>query len=169
MRWLIYLILSLVMQVVAWIITPLLPFFSERRMGAWDNGNEQRLGFRLPLWLAWFDTPDNALDGDHNWLLGHCPVTYWSMVGWLYRNSLYGFKLSVLSAPIDKSLIVKQVIYVDWNAPGLQRISMGDYWQWHLVKRIGPLLLNLNFGWLLNDASQARALFMCSPRFRICR
>lgn len=167
MRWFIYLLASFVMQAVAWIITPALPLFAVQRFGAWDNAKEQRYGYRLPTWLAWFDTPDNALDGDYNWLKEHYPVSYWSMVGWLYRNSLYGFKWSVLSAPMDVAAREISGPSPTWLNPGFQRIRMGDYWQWHLVKTFGPVTINFNFGWLLNDGDQQRALFMFSPRFRI--
>lgn len=167
MRWFLYLLASLVMQVVALIITPILPLFARQRFGAWNNASEQRFGYRLPTWLSWFDTPDNALDGDYNWLKEHYPVSYWSMVGWLYRNSLYGFKWSVLSAPMDKEAREISGPSPTWINPGFQRITMGDYWQWHLVKLVGPVTINFNFGWLLNDGDQPRALFMFSPRFRI--
>ena len=166
MRWTLYLLASLVMQVVAWIITSILPLFAVQRMGAWDNAREQRMGYRLPLWLSWFDTPDNALDGDYNWLKNHYPVSYWSMVGWLYRNSLYGYKWSVLAAPMDKDARDISGTSPTWKTTGFQRIRMGKYWQWHMVKVIGPVTINFNFGWLLNDVDQERALFMFSPRVR---
>lgn len=170
MRWTLYLLVSFIMQIVAWIITPLLPLFAVQRMGAWDNAREQRMGYRLPLWLSWFDTPDNALCGDWNFIHSNFPCSYMSKVKWLYRNSLYGFKWSVLSAPMDASARVKTGQQaVGWKNPGFQRIRMGDYWQWHLVKVIGPFIVNLNFGWLLNDGDAPRALFMFSPRIRITK
>lgn len=168
MRYLAYLLVSFVMQVVAWIITPVLPLFAVRREGPMDNANAYGVGSRLPKWLAWFDTPDNPLDGDSNWFRNHPETTHWDMVGWLYRNSLYGFKWSVLSAPMDAVARVKTGQQaVGWLNPGFQRITMNGYWQWHLVKRIGPVTINFNFGWLLNDGGQPRALFMFSPRMRI--
>lgn len=167
MRWPLYLLASFVMQIVAWIITPLLPLFARQRFGAWDNASEQRFGYRLPDWLSWFQTPDNALDGDYNWLKEHYPVSYWSMVLWLYRNSLFGFKWSVLSAPMSRDDREISGPSPTWKTPGFQRIRMNGYWQWHLVKTFGPLTINFNFGWLLNDGDQPRALFMFSPRVRI--
>lgn len=167
LRYLTYLLVLFAMQVLAWIVTPVLPLFARQRFGAWNNASEQRFGYRLPDWLAWFDTPDNALDGDYNWLKDHYPVSYLSMVGWLYRNSLYGFKWSVLSAPMDAAARVKTGQQaVGWLNPGFQRVAMNGYWQWHLVKQIGPVTINWNFGWLLNDGDQPRALFMFSPRVR---
>lgn len=166
MRWPLYLFAAFVMQVLAWIITPILPLFAVLRDGPWDNNSMTAMGHRLPRWLSWFDTPDNALEGDANWRTRN-GIGYWSMVGWLYRNSLYGFKWSALSAPMDAAARVKTGQQaVGWLNPGFQRIRMGKYWQWHLVKRLGPVTINFNFGWLLNDGDQPRALFMFSPRFR---
>lgn len=168
MRWPLYLLASFIMQVVAWIITPLLPLFKVSRVGPFDNNSQTKDAWRLPLWLSWFDTPDNGLCGDWNFIHKHFPCTHWSMVGWLYRNSLYGFKWSVLSAPMDAPARVKTGQQaVGWLNPGFQRITMNDYWQWHLVKTFGPVTINLNFGWLLNDGDQPRALFMFSPRVRL--
>lgn len=167
MRYTLCLIASLLMQLVAWVITPILPLFAVKREGPMDNANSHGVGFRLPTWLAWFDTPDNPLDGDSNWFRNHPETTHWDMVGWLYRNSLYGFKWSVLSAPMVKTLRVIHGDSPTWSSPGFQRITMNGYWQWHLVKTFGLVTINFNFGWLLNDGDQPRALFMFSPRVRI--
>ena len=166
MRWTLYLLASLIMQVVAWIITPLLPLFAEYRYGPIDNNNAFANEPRLPNWLSWFMTVDNSLYGDNNWKSNHYYTKHWSMVAWLYRNSLYGFKWSVLSAPMNKDAREIHGESPTWKTPGFQRIKMGDYWQWHLVRSIGPFIVNLNFGWLLNDGDQERALFMFSPRLR---
>lgn len=165
-RWIVYLLLSLVMQFIAWIITPILPLFAVKREGPLDNANSTGMGTRLPVWLSWFDTPDNPLEGDGNWHRAHPNTTYADMVGWLYRNSLYGFKWSILSAPMIKDARVINGMSPTWKAPGTQYITMGDYWQWHTVRVIGPWVVNLNFGWLLNDGDQPKALFMFSPRWR---
>lgn len=166
MRYLTYLLASFLMQIVAWIITPLLPLFRENRFGPIDNANREGYEPRLPLWLSWFDTPDNCLYGDDNWYRKN-GGSYWSMVGWLYRNSLYGFKWSVLSSPMDKDARNISGESPTWTNPGFQCIRMGNYWQWHLVKVIGPFIVNFNFGWLLNDGDQKRALFMFSPRVKL--
>ena len=152
------------MQVMAYLITPLLPFFATDQWGFTDNRNAVSHEPRLPKWLSWFMTPDNSLYGDNNWKASHYYIRHWSMVAWLYRNSLYGFKWSVLSAPMDKDAREISGASPTWSNHGFQRIRMGDYWQWHLVKRIGPVTINFNFGWLLNDGDQPRALFMFSPR-----
>lgn len=168
MRWTIYLLVSFVMQLVALVITPLLPLFASPREGRSENGNVIAVGPRLPRWLAWFDTPDNDLYGDPKWRTSH-DGGHWSQVGWLYRNSLYQFKWSVLSAPIDRFKVMfdgDRLINRNNGHYGELRVKMGDYWQYKLVKPIGSTgyCWMLNFGWLLDDTSQDRALFMFSPR-----
>ena len=151
MRYIIYLIISLIMQVVAWVITPILPIFSVYRYGPLNNNNGYGMGWRLPKWLSWFDTPDNPLTGDERWKSKHWPPTHWSMVLWLYRNSLYGFKWTVLGAPM----------------PDIEN----KYWQWRYYSN----WIKLDFGWLLEPYKnnpdlyyeQPKALFQFSirPRF----
>ena len=53
--------ISLALQLVAWVVTPVLPLFKVPRKGWLDNGKFWNVGPRLPLCLAWFDTPDNSL------------------------------------------------------------------------------------------------------------
>lgn len=161
------------MQIVAWIITPILPLFARQRFGAWNNASEQRFGYRLPTWLAWFDTPDNALDGDYNWLKEHYPVSYWSMVGWLYRNSLYGFKWSVLAAPPSSSPVeITGNKLINYKGPvfGTMFCKSDQYWQWKAVKPLfKDYCMILNFGWLIEDGRTEPSLFMFSPRVKRVR
>ncbi|MEX5533441.1 DUF7338 family protein, partial [Pseudomonas syringae] len=71
MRWLLYFLAYLPLQLFAYAVTPLLPLFAVMRYGALDNANSYGMGLRLPEWLAWFDTPDNSLHGDDNWVANH--------------------------------------------------------------------------------------------------
>ena len=167
MYWL-ALLLSLVMQIIAWLVTPVLPLFREERFGLSYNGTAQRVAPRLPMWLAWFDTPDNDLLGDYRWMSEHTG-SYWSMVGWLYRNSLYGLKWTVLARD------VQQVRWVQGNPDiGYQGSRFGTLsirqpngaWQFKIVKPLFGKVFEGNFGWLLDDTSKQRALFMFSPRIK---
>lgn len=169
MRYAIYLLASLVMQVIAWIVTPLLPAFASPRLGRSDNSSVEAVGPRLPKWLAWFDTPDNDLDGDHNWRKANPEGSYLDHVRWLYRNSLYGFKWSVLSAKMDRFKILfdgDRSINYHTGKFGTLKVRMDGYWQWKRIAPIGKTgwCWMLNFGWLLDDLDQDRALFMFSPR-----
>lgn len=166
-RWLVYLGALFVMSVLAFFLTPLLPAFARPRLGPVDNNHGQAVEPRLPRWLAWFDTPDNSLLGDKNWKATH-DGGYWSQVAWLYRNSLYGFKWGPIAAPMGGQRIIHGDPDINRNNGhyGVLRITMGPYWQWKCVKPIGrsKRCWMINLGWMLNDASQARALFMFSPR-----
>ena len=171
MRYFLYLLLYIPVQIFAYLITPLLPLFAVYRNGKSDNASYYSFGYRLPTWLAWFDTPDNGLEGDHNWQYSHPMDTYWNQVAWLYRNSLYGFKWSVLAAPANNKvwLSISGPTNLDYHTKtyGTLRITRGDgYWQYKSVRPFLGRILILNMGWLLDDLSQERALFMCSPRLK---
>jgi hypothetical protein len=47
------------------------------------------------------------------------------------------------------------------------RIKRGDgYWQYKSVRPFLGRIIVLNMGWLLDDPSQEKALFMFSPRLK---
>ena len=128
---------------MVWLITPILPLFAVWKTGWCNNNLYQAESLRLPLWLSWFDTPDNSLFGDQRWEQEH-NGGYWSQVGWLYRNSLYGFKWTVLALPEGHP----------------------SAWQWHKKYYFKTFYLDLNFGWMLDNIENGRAMFMFSPRIK---
>ena len=150
MNYLAKLLVYLSLQLFTYILTPLLPSFAFLQYGYCNNYSCFYKEPRLPNWLSWFQTPDNSLLGDDNWKQTHTG-TYWDQVKWLYRNSLYGFKWTVLGAPMPD---------VD-----------NKYWQWRYYSD----WIKLDFGWLLepykNDPNlhfeQPKALFQFSIRPRI--
>lgn len=143
MRYILSLVVYLPIQVLTYLITPILPLFATTRVGTTNNNHSIGMGPRLPQWLSWFDTRDNSLLGDAEWDNNH-DGGYWSQVEWLYRNSLYGFKWTVLSLPEGHSAA----------------------WQWHKKPTFGKYYLDLNFGWMLDNIENGRAMFMFSPRIR---
>lgn len=172
MKYLSYLMLYFVMQLITYVLTPLLPMFAVRREGWCNNAQYKARDVRLPKWLAWFDTPDNCLDGDFGFQLSHRPG-YLSRVIWLYRNSLYGFKWTVLAADVqpfdrivdgDTSINYKTKTYGD-----LFILQENGAWQYKEVYPSGLFpgrIWVVNFGWLLDDVNQPKALFMFSPRLK---
>jgi hypothetical protein len=169
-RYLAYLLLYIPVQIFAYLITPVLPLFAVKRMGWTDNHSYQSVEWRLPLWMSWFDTPDNCLYGDNGWYASH-KAGYFSAVGWLYRNSLYGFKWSVLAAPANNKvcLTIEGPTNLNHHTKtfGVMRIKRGDgYWQYKSVRPFLGRIIVLNMGWLLDDPSQEKALFMFSPRLK---
>ena len=162
------------MTIIAFFITPFLPAFAVWRDGPIDNNNRTGKEFRLPLWLSWFDTPDNSLFGDNNWNMTH-DGGYLSQVAWLYRNSLYGFKWGFLSAPVDQPITYVGDPSINRNNGkcGVFKAQMGKYWEYKIVKKIyGNRGIMFDFGWLLNAyvsdphlvKTQPKALFQFSPR-----
>lgn len=143
MRYLLTLAAYLPVQVLTYIVTPVLPLFARDRVGALDNNNATGMGPRLPIWLSWFDTPDNSLKGDPRFRAEN-KEGYFSKIKWLYRNSLYGFKWTVLSLPEGHP----------------------SAWQWHRKFYFKTFYLDLNFGWMLDNIENGRAMFMFSPRIK---
>ncbi len=133
----------------------------------------------LPAWLWWFQTPDNPLDGDSGWRTEHRPFKLedagwkrWAnRTGWLWRNSMYGFKQSVLGVhrsfgdslevigdertsdkPIGHSGVVMRYI-----GNGGKRTSFQYYrvMQWGNTGRC----LRINIGWKLWDFTKQRQYY----------
>ena len=164
-RYLIYLILDMLMEVLAVLLAPILPLFASQ--DGW-----------LPKWLWWFQTPDNPLSGDAGWQQKHPNDTYWDRGQWVWRNRAYGFKWSVLAATVVPGAITYQgdpTIKNRENAKaGWLDVQMQPYWQCKRVWRIGQTTYCLmpNFGWLLDPyianpdlwKTQPKALYMFSPR-----
>lgn len=153
MRWLLYLLIYLCMQIIAWIITPILPLFTENREGWLNNRTLYASGLRLVKWLSWFDTPDNSIDGDANHLNKYILYpTYLRNLIWLYRNSLYGFKWTILGYPISGPTLPKGI------------------WQ----RRFEWWVFRFDFGWLIfpyienpdTYKDQPKALFQFSIRLK---
>lgn len=168
MRWTLYLLLSLVLQVLVWVITPALPLFAVRRLGFSDNASCLSTEPRLPLWLSWLDTPDNSLLGDSRWRAEHSGG-YWSMVGWLYRNSLYGFKWTVLAQDVEQVRWVQGDPQISYKQPRFGSLYIrqpNGAWQYKIVRPLFGKVFEGNFGWLLDDTNKQRALFMFSPRIK---
>jgi hypothetical protein len=165
MTWFLLLPFWLVMQILAYLLAPVLPLFAESRWGSVENNNEKALGYRLPLWLAWFDTPDNRLEGD----AGHRERTagdslYYAMVLWLWRNPATGFDASVLSAVLDP---LAQVVVI--GDPQVQDAPHGkegycyttycDYWNLVYIKKISTTrCIKLDLGWQLKTFAEGHPL-----------
>jgi hypothetical protein len=168
MRWLLYLLLYIPIQLFAYLITPLLPLFVRSEYGLIDNANGWTVEPRLTGWFEIFGTYDNSLLGDDNWKASH-DGGYWSMVAWLYRNSFYYGKLKLFGMPVQSTRKMIGNPQIDYHSKtfGTMRITQPNgAWQYKCVRPFMGKTLVLNFGWLLDDVSQERALFMCSPRLK---
>lgn len=196
--WLLMVPVSLCFTLLALFLAPVLPIFARDEYGLCDNGNAKRTEPRLPAWLSWFMTPDNSLYGDGAWQRmedGHWEwrvkfakwpaiERYLGYVGWLLRNSAYGFEWhGPLCAHIMPDALVK-FSGDPWiqNRPNgkegycLTRIFNPDgssYWHLYWVKVIGGgYCLNINLGWKLKTyaedprrtLTEPLAMFCFSPR-----
>lgn len=170
MRYFLYLLAYIPIQLLTYLITPLLPLFAVIRYGKLDNANAEGMGYRLPLFLSWFDTPDNSLDGDSNFINKNILYPrYLRHLMWLYRNSLYGFKWSGMSMPVQNYWAATGNLKINYHTKEFGSFSIkqpNGAWQYKLVKPFLGKILVLNFGWLLDDHSQKRALFLFSPRLK---
>lgn len=156
LRWLFLLIADVAMFLIAWLLAPILPHF------ATDNGH-------LPCWLAYFDTPDNALDGDLGYVMLHAPfkgygATGWrqyiNRVVWLWRNPAYGFSYTMLGTRIDSlPRVVSGDPYVSDSSnltigrmrgfSGHVLLRSGTAFEFYLVRQYGQSghCFRLRLGW----------------------
>lgn len=177
-RWLFLLIADTAMFLAAWVLAPILPAFAIGR----DH---------LPRWLAWFDTPDNPLDGDLGYVMLHAPFKGYGVTGikryinrvwWLVRNPGYGFSYTMLGARIDSlPLVVSGDPYVS-DSPNLTigrmrgfsghvLLRSGTAFEFYLVRQYGQSgrCFRLRLGWkmlgFLNEPIAwplgGRAQFVC--------
>jgi hypothetical protein len=177
MIYLVYLILvpiSLLITLLAVILTPILPVFAVQKLWWCDNYSFQAVGPVLPSWLNWFMTPDNTLDGDATFqqLNG---ISYWSKVKWLWRNPAYSFALRYIPAPYTTSVAGDPTIKDNDNAKkGWCLVHANGLFQFTLVAPIGfSRCIYVNLGWnirgLVDPNVQPKpdtwqATFVFSPR-----
>ena len=178
MRYILYLIACIFMEIVSVPLAFVLPFFARN---AW-----------LPRWLSWFQTPDNSLEGDAGWQNEHWQwrkklpdlfCIYVGYMGWLLRNRAYGFKWSVLAAKVVQDALRYEgdlsIKNRDDAKAGWFRVWMESYWQYKRIWQIPgqQRCVMLNFGWQLDNyvtdptlyLTRPKALFMFSPRITAFR
>ena len=177
MIYIIYAILvpiSLVLTLIALITAPVMPLFAKQIDGWLLNHSIWGIGPRLPIWLNWFMTPDNSLDGDETFQQIN-GLSYWSKVKWLWRNPAYSFALRYIDGnPVywkgDKTIKDNDNAKEGWlyvNSCGL--------FQFVYIKRIFSTnrCIYVNCGWnirvLVDDnvspkPNPVQATFVFSPR-----
>ena len=166
--------ISLVITLLALIISPILPLFATQQDGWLDNHAKWGVGPRLPKWLNWFMTPDNSLDGDATFesING---ISYWSKVKWLCRNPAYSFGLRYLNNPYYTQVSGDKTIKDNDNAKaGWCLVHANGLFQFTSVTPIGfSRCIYVNLGWnirgLVDDNVPVKpdpwqATFVFSPR-----
>ena len=178
MIYILYIVLvpiSLLITLIAVILAPVMPIFTQQKLWWCDNHSYQAVGPVLPSWLNWFMTPDNTLDGDATFQANN-GISYWSKVKWLWRNPAYSFALRYLSAPYTTSVNGDKTIKDNDNAKaGWCLVHANGLFQFVFIKRIFTTnrCIYVNLGWniryLVDDnipekASPYQSTFVFSPR-----
>lgn len=182
-----------VVNLIAYLGAPVLALFCVDQSGWCDNHTAIRVEPRLPMWLSWFQTPDNSLLGDAAWAsmepehwawrkrFSGRVQSYLGRLGWLWRNAAYGFERTVLRADLAQYSIAEVHARGDpWikdkdNAVvGYCFTSIGKYWNLVWIKRLwGRRCFYCNLGWNLKTyaerperlLTEPTAQYVVSPRF----
>ena len=180
-KWLLMVPVMLVVTLLTFPLAFVLPLFAVQRDGWNENGSVWGLGWYLPDWLNWFQTPDNSLDGDYGWQHEHWQwrfrlpsglCTYVGRLGWLWRNPGYGFGVVRFDSAVPVTATFDGNPSVN-DSPGVEGwclVHGGGLFQFVWVKRIGASkCVYFNLGWnikgLVNEPHQKyTATFAFSPR-----
>lgn len=124
LRWFLYFIPALLVEIACWILTPLVCLFVVKRMRTdvvkrdYNKAVVTLEREYLPDWLSLFGTPDNAVDEFYWGQYSTVPTPeqyfsswwwrYYCRVMWLWRNTAYGFHYWLFSLPEDEVLYVKE-------------------------------------------------------------
>lgn len=170
----------LLLMAAAYPLAFILPLFVSDRAGFLDNATKYGIGKRLPVWLAWFQTPDNDLTGDEGWRTEHWQWRYklpnWlaeyvGMVGWLWRNPAYGFgAVTMTGNPIVAAYDGDDQVNDSPLHEGSIKVYSQGLFQYAWVKKItATKCLYFNFGWNIKGLIHGReyrhiAAFAFSPR-----
>jgi hypothetical protein len=151
MIYLIYLILvpiSLLITVLAVLLSPILPIFASNQYGWLNNASAEGFGPRLPKWLGWFQTWDNSLDGDATFQAAN-PPSYISKIKWLIRNPAPSFALEVLTPPYNATYKGDNSIKDNDNAKaGWLLVNSNGLFQFAWIISIGfSRCIYINLGW----------------------
>lgn len=182
LKWLLMVPAMLIVSALTFPLALVLPFFVEKREGLQDNSTKTGMGWYLPSWLNWFQTPDNSIDGDEGWRTEHWQwrfkfpaqiATYLGRLGWLWRNPGYGFGVVYLADfehNIEATYAGNRQVNDSPGVEGYCLVKARDLFQFVYVKRLSAnKCLYCNFGWNIKgllDGNKDRhiATFAFSPR-----
>ena len=111
LKWLLFCIPDLVMQVIGKALSPVLPLFVRTEKNAYGeiewHTDGSAMQANLPKWLQWFQTDDHDCDGDRGSWERHPGFDWWSTykrrTAWFFRNTAYGFCIRVIGVPVYPS------------------------------------------------------------------
>jgi hypothetical protein len=136
-----YPIFALIDLFVTWVIAAILVNWWAPRFAAlvqFSNRGVVQSAYKLPRWLAWFDTFDAGLD--QGMIDGSItgPSTYWNRVRWLYRNGAYGFSYWVLGVEFAPA---------NWRVVRSDATTFVAVANGHFSVHITRVGLQFKFGW----------------------
>jgi len=148
-----------------------LPAKAVMAYGPISNNNGFATEPRLVGEWADYMTFDNSLWGDEGWKASCDYKSPESMVAWLERNTLYTYKRDTLGMTIQvagRAQVGNPNIDHHKKIFGKLKLNQPNgAWQYKIVKKLPFGYAGLyNMGWLLNDVSQQRAMFMFSARLK---
>lgn len=175
LTYLVLVIISFPINLIAVIFAPIMPIFAVQKEWWLDNHSKRGIGPVLPIWLNWFMTPDNSLDGDATFerING---ISYWAKVKWLWRNPAYSFALRYVNNPYYTKVNGDPTIKDNDGAKeGWCLVRANGLFQFRVVKRIygSSRCLYCNFGWNVMGLADPnvspkpdnwQATFVFSPR-----
>lgn len=160
-RWLLCFIPALIVEFVAWWLTPIVCLFVVKRMHKDKVKRLNRIVVEmerefLPDWLSLFGTPDNAVD-EYFWgMYSETPTQeqyltswwwrYYCRVRWLFRNTGYGFMYEWFSVPAEEGVITERGIKYQGFWWKYTKRPSSFQWQAHIPLTFG-LFNDVNVGW----------------------
>ncbi len=170
LKWLLYCIPDLVMQVVGKALSPVLPLFVRTARNSqgeieWKTDGSA-MQANLPKWLSWFQTDDHDCDGDRGSWERHPGFDWWSIykrrTAWFFRNTGYNFCINVLGIPVtpaDEFLVQGNPDASDTNSISgacFRRVYRDDTlicFQWYFIRHYAfwrvRACVRIGLGWKL--------------------
>lgn len=120
-RWILYFIPALIVELICWVLTPLVCLFVVRRLHTdkvkryYNKQTVTLMREFLPDWLSLFGTPDNAVDEFFMGMYSDTPTEgqyhsswfwrYYCRCMWLFRNTAYGWHYLLFSVPAEEGVV----------------------------------------------------------------
>ena len=144
MIWLFLVPIQTAFTLLALLVAPILPLF------VLADGH-------FPKWLAWFDWPDNDIDGDRGWRTDLRTGSYARRVLWCWKNPGYNFDVDVCGAAIDNNSVVHvwgnpQIKNRDNGVAGWYLCVVAGYWNFKVIMPTGlKHCVMWELGWKMQD------------------
>lgn len=179
-------VINVLLILATYIFAPIIAIFVVKRNGYLDNNTKYGQGYYLVNWLSWFQTPDNSIDGDEGWRIEHWQwrfklpsflATYVGRIGWLWRNTAYGYGLISTANLLNQDISENGNTEISFgkSVEGSFTIICGDYFQKRKVVNYFGIGVYTNTGWNIQGTvneiknkstiSGRHCTFACSIRF----